>query len=60
VKENIKIKADEGIEVEIDFFKFFHHLNKYHHSGVTLDEENGHYFTVNDNFRKMLKSIIQE
>ena len=60
MKEKIKIKDDEGIELEIDFFKFFHLINKYHQFGVTLYEENGHYFTINDNFRKMLKSIIQE
>ena len=59
MKEKIKIKDDKGIEVEIDFYKFFHYIKKYHQCGVSLHEENGHYFTVNDNFRKMLKSISQ-
>ena len=59
MKEKIKIKDDEGIEVEIDFYKFFHHIKKYYRSGFSRHEENGHYFTVNDNFRKMLKSISQ-
>ena len=48
MKEKIKIKDDKGIEVEIDFYKFFHHIKKYHQCGVSLHEENGHYFTVND------------
>ena len=59
MKEKIKIKEYEGIEVEIDFYKFFHHIRKYHQSGISRHEENGHYFTVNDNFRKMLKSFSQ-
>ena len=59
MKEKIKIKDDEGIEVEIDYHKFFYHIKKYHQSGVSLHEENERYFTVNDNFRKMLKSISQ-
>ena len=28
MKEKIKIKDDKGIEVEIDFYKFFHHIKK--------------------------------
>ena len=59
MKEKIKIKDDKGIEVEIDFYKFFHHIKKYHQCGVSPNEGNGYYFTVNDNFQKMLKSISQ-
>ena len=59
MKEKIKIKDDEGIEELIDFYKFFHHLKKFHESSVSLHEENEHYFTVNDNFQKTLEPINQ-
>ena len=54
-----KIKDDNGKLIEVDIVKFKKHLDQYHSTGSSLHEENGHYFTVNDNFRKMLKSISQ-
>ena len=54
-----KIKDDNGKLIEVDIDKFKKHLDQYHSTGSSLHEENGHYFTVNDNFQKMLKSISQ-
>ena len=54
-----KIKDDNGNLIEVDIVKFKKHLDQYHSTGSSLHEENGHYFTVNDNFQKMLKSISQ-
>ncbi len=49
------IKDDNGIEVEIDLNKFIDHINQFHKTGTSIHDENGHYFTVDDNFRKKLK-----
>ena len=58
MKDKVVIKDNGGIEVEIDIKEFVRHLNKYHHSVVSIHKERGHYFTVNDNFRKMLNEKI--
>ena len=57
--KKIVIKDRKGIEVEIDINEFAHHIGEYHHSGVRIHEERGHYFTVDDNFRKMVNNIIK-
>ena len=57
--KKIVIKDRKGIEVEIDINEFAHHIGEYHHSGVSIHEERGHYFTVDDNFRKIVNTIIK-
>ena len=57
--KKIVIKDRKGIEVEIDINEFAHHIEYYHHSGVSIHEERGHYFTVDDNFRKMVNNKIK-
>ena len=57
--KKIVIKDRKGIEVEIDINEFAHHIEEYPHSGVSIHEERGHYFTVDDNFRKMVNNIIK-
>ena len=52
---NVIIKDDNGREVEVDLNKFIDHINQFHKTGTSIHEENGHYFTVDDNFRKKLK-----
>ena len=52
---NVIIKDDNGIEVEIDLNKFIDHINQFHKTGTSIHDENSHYFTVDDNFRKKLK-----
>ena len=53
------IKDDKGREVEVDLDKFIDHINHYHRTGTSIhDDENGHYFTVDDNFRRKLKEIV--
>ena len=56
--KKVFIKDDKGREVEVDLDKFIDHINQYHKTGTSIhDDENGHYFTVNDNFRKKLKEM---
>ena len=51
------IKDDNGKEIEVDFKKFLVHIDQFHKSGTSIHDENGHYFTVDDNFRKKLKEL---
>ena len=51
------IKDDNGIEIEIDLKKFIDHINQFHKIGTSIHDENGHYFTVDDNFRKKLMEM---
>ncbi len=54
------IKDDKSREVEVDLDKFIDHINQYHRTGTSIhDDENGHYFTVDDNFRKKLKEMTK-
>ena len=57
--KKVLIKDDKGKEIEVDLVKFINHINKFHKTGSTIHDENGHYFTVNDNFRKRLKEMLE-
>ncbi len=57
--KKVLIKDDKGKEIEVDLLKFINHINKFHKTGTTIHDENGHYFTVNDNFRKRLKEMLE-
>ncbi len=55
------IKDNNNIDYIIkDLKSFYQHLVDYHHSGISLHEENGHYFTVNDDFRSKIKKLYQD
>ena len=58
MKDIVVIKDNIGTDVEINIKEFIRHITKYHHSVVSIHKERGHYFTVNDNFRKMLNEKI--
>ena len=54
------IKDNNNIDYIIkDLKSFYQHLIDYHHSGTSLHEENGHYFTVDDDFRSKIKKLYQ-
>ena len=53
----VKIKDDNGNEIEVGLDRFQKHIDKYHSSETSIHDENGHYFTVDDNFRKKLKEM---
>ena len=55
--KKIFIKDDEGKEIEVNLDEFINHINKFHKTGTSIHDENGHYFTVNDNFRKKLMEM---
>ena len=60
MKNIIIVKDDQGVNVTVDSKSFLKHIQKYHNAGISIHEENGHYFTVNDSFRKMLKEKVIE
>ena len=56
-----KIKDNNGNDYLIADIEFFYqHIQKYHSSGTSIHEENGHYFTVNDVFRSEVKKLYQD
>ena len=55
-----KIKDNNGKMIEIDIKKFKKHLDEYHSTGSSLHEENGHYFTVDEDFRDKIESIYEQ
>ena len=55
-----KIKDDNGKLIEVDIEKFKKHLDEYHSTGSSLHEENGHYFTVDEDFRDKIKSLYEQ
>ena len=56
----VKIKDDNGKLIEIDIVKFKKHLDQYHSTGSSLHEENGHYFTVDNDFRDKIESLYEQ
>ena len=55
-----KIKDDNGELIEVDIVKFKKHLDQYHSTGSSLHEENGHYFTVDNDFRDKIESLYEQ
>ena len=58
METKVKILDDNLNKVEIDIKSFFNHIMKYHSKGESIHVESGHYFTVNDKFRKKIKLLL--
>ena len=55
-----KIEDNNGKDYIIrDIESFYQHILDYHSSGTSLHEENGHYFTINNEFRSKIKKLYQ-
>ena len=52
--KKVFIKDNNGKEVEVDLKQFVRHINQYHKTGISIHEENGHYFIVDDRFKNKL------
>ena len=56
-----KINDNKGMEYEIkDIGKFIEHIFKYHSTGISLHQENGRDFIVDDAFRKKLLKQLEK
>ena len=53
------LKDDNGKSLEVDLKKFFDHLNEYHKIGTSTHTQSGCSFTVDDEFRKKIKKILE-
>ena len=58
--KKISLKDNDGKNVEIVFSKFIEHINKFHKTGTSIHDEKGHYFTVNNEFRKKLERLKKQ
>ena len=56
----VKIKDNQGNSIEVDIDQFIKHLDEYHSTGSSVHDEDGHYFTVNQNFRDKIKSLYEQ
>ena len=56
----VKINDNQGQSVEVDIDKFKKHLDEYHSSGSSVHDEDGNYFTVDQNFRKKINSLYEQ
>ncbi len=55
-----KIKDNDGIYYEIkDIKKFAKHILRFHNSGISLHQEDGRDFTVDDAFRKKVANFLK-
>ena len=54
------IKDNYGKSFSTDLKKFIQHIEMYHKTGTSLHVEKDYYFTVNEKFRKKLKSMIKK
>ena len=54
------IKDRNGQDYEIkDIERLANHISANHPSGVSIHEENGYYFTVDDAFRKKILEFVE-
>lgn len=56
--KKMKIKDINNNCYRVDDLKSFtDHIETYHSHGISIHEENGYFFRVDDNFRKQLNKI---
>jgi hypothetical protein len=56
----VKIKDNQGKLIEVDIVKFKKHLDEFHPNGSSVHEEDGHYFTINQNFRNKILNLYEQ
>ena len=58
---NYKIKDSNGIEYLIkDIKKFAKHIFEFHSTGISLHQEEGHDFIVDDTLREKISELIKK
>ena len=58
---NYKIKDNNGVEYVIkDIKKFAKHIFEFHSTGISLHQEDGHDFTVDDTLREKISELIKK
>ena len=60
-KEKMYIFDDNGKRFKIkNLTTFKAHIDEFHKNGESIHEENGFYFTVNDDFRKKINILFNK
>ena len=56
--KSVKVKdLNNRIYLIDDIDQFISHINKYHAHGVSIHEENGFFFQIDDFFREKIKKL---
>ncbi len=58
--KKVEIIDDTGKIIKVDIKKFKKHIDEYHLYGLSVHEENGHYFTVDQKFRDKINSLHEQ
>ena len=58
--KKVEITDNTGNKIKVDIKKFKKHLDEYHLNGSSIHEENGHYFTINQNFRNKILNLYEQ
>ena len=55
----VNLKDNNGKECSVEDIRIFQkHLKLFHSRGVTVHDENGHYFTLDDEFRNKIDQLV--
>ena len=55
----MNLKDNNGKDRSVEDIRVFQkHLNLFHSKGVSVHDENGHYFAVDDEFLKKINQIV--
>ena len=58
MSQRIKVKdLNDRIYLIDDIDQFVSHINEYHAHGVSIHEENGFFFQIDDSFREKIKKL---
>ncbi len=59
-RKTITIQDDQGSCPIRDIRAFQKHLQLFHRTGVSVHDEDGHYFTVDGAFRQKIDKLVEE
>ena len=60
-QKTVTVQDDQGRDCPIrDIRAFQKHLQLLHRTGVSVHDENGSYFTVDDAFRQKIDKLVEE
>ena len=57
-KKIIKDNFDSNFQIK-NINDFYNHILNFHSTGTSIHEEDGHYFTVDDEFREKIKNLFE-
>ena len=55
--KKIFLKDDSGNIIDVEIEKFIYRIKQFNNSETSIHDKKGHFFTINDKFRKKLEKI---